>query len=120
MEATAQTPVLDAIERASGSYVQTGWMHYQVDDRGVLFAMPGPDRGIETLYMQAGEARRYFREKGGDWLRWFKMEVRPHVRRYDPRREVVVLTCPDGPSVRVVSDQSETKYPAKTRAGASG
>lgn len=96
------TPILDAVERQSRSYVQSGWDHFKVEGRGALFAMPWPDGGIETVFMPYGEIRLYFRQKGRGWLRWFKEEVRPKVRSYDPKVEVVVLTCPDGPYSRIV------------------
>lgn len=102
-KSTTETPILDVIERHPESYIQAAWAHFKVEGRGVLFAMTGPQRGVRTVYMVAGEARRYFREKGYGWLNWFKGEVRPEIRSYDPSEEVVVLTCPDGPCVRVVS-----------------
>lgn len=101
-EAT-ETPLLDAVQMHPGSYVEVGWSHFKVEGRGALFVTPGSGRGIETVFLSEGETRRFFRERGGDCLRWYNREVRSKIRGYDPKEEVVVVTYSEGRSVRVVS-----------------
>ena len=77
------------------------------DGRGALFATWTPEGGILTFYLSTGDARNFFKESGGDWLRWFKREVRPELRSYDPAREAVVLTRhQDGPKVTRIEVQT--------------
>lgn len=77
------------------------------DGRGALFATFTPEGGVLTFYLSTGDTRNFFRDEGGAWLRWFKQEVRPALRSYDPHREAVVLTRhQDGPRVTVVQAQA--------------
>lgn len=74
------------------------------DGRGALFATFTPEGGVLTFYLSEGDCRNFFKANGGDWLRWYKREVRPTLRSYDPHREAVVLTRHvDGPKVTVIS-----------------
>ena len=101
---------LRAIKNSPMSYVGAAARHalHRGDGRGALFATWTPEGGILTFYLSQGDARNFFREQGGGWLKWFKNRVRPKLRTYDPHQEAVVLTRhEDGPRVTVISVETE-------------
>lgn len=100
---------LATIKAGPASYVGAARNHALVmeEGRGALFAMPTPEGAVQTFYLPQKEARAFFRDKGGGWLRWYKRKARPEIRFYDPKTEAVVLTRhEDGPRVTVISLQT--------------
>lgn len=96
---------LEDIKRDPGTYVDAARMHTlgMGEGPGALFASITEDGAVFTFFLPMKAVRAQMRDKGAAWLRWYKREVRPVLRSYDPECEAVVLTRhQDGPKVTVL------------------
>jgi hypothetical protein len=76
----------------------------QDEGPGALFAYPEADGSVRSFFLPMKRVRQLMRDEGSSWLSWYKREVRPELRTYDPCTEAVILTRhEDGPRVTVVS-----------------